>query len=226
MIQPKGLLFDLDGVLLDTEPLHGQAWTKTAASFGTELNNDQLKLLQGRRRHDCALLVKNWIKKTIEIEDVLKVHQPISKEFLTKATAMPGAESLVTWCNENNFPIGLVTSSSSVSVKVKTSPHPWLSLFLIRVQGDDPSLSAGKPNPDPYLLGAKKLNLRTNECWAIEDSLSGTKSAYKAGCKVFVLRNNSNENLIEKNFQSSNSTPEYLGNLNILLRTIKGMKSN
>ena len=221
MFPPKGLLFDLDGVLLDTEPLHGKAWTKTAAFFGKSLNNNDLKLLQGRRRHDCALQVKNWISESLELEEILKVHQPISKEFLSTAKAMPGAEELVTWCYKNKFPIALITSSSSISIKTKTSPHPWLNFFVIRVQGDDKSLSAGKPSPDPYLLGATKLNLTPFECWAIEDSLSGVKSAHDAGCKVWVLKNESNINLIEENYLNSSSKPEQIETLTEILQLIK-----
>ena len=221
MFAPKGLLFDLDGVLLDTEPLHGKAWTRTASFFGVKLNNAQLRLLQGRRRHDCALLVSNWVDKLIEIEEVLKVHQPISKEFLSQATAMPGAKELITWCHEKEFPIALVTSSSSSSVDVKTSPHPWFKYFITRVQGDDPLIPEGKPSPDPYLLGAKKLNLDPKQCWAIEDSLSGTTSAFEAGCKVLVLKNPSNSDLIKENFNNFASRPQYIKDLNELLQAMK-----
>ena len=221
MFPPKGLLFDLDGVLLDTEPLHGKAWKETAATFGKILNNDQLKLLQGRRRFDCALQVSNWISKSIDVEEVLKVHQPISKKFLSTASAMTGAEELITWCYKENFPIALVTSSSSLSVRTKISPHPWLDFLVIRVQGDDPSLLCGKPQPDPYLLGAKKLQLSPNECWAIEDSISGTQSAIAAGCQVWILKNESNEEIIKKNFPQSETNPKFIDNLNEISRLIK-----
>ena len=51
---PKALLFDLDGVLIDSEPLHGQAWKETAALLNLNLTYNQLKLLRGKRRIDCA----------------------------------------------------------------------------------------------------------------------------------------------------------------------------
>ena len=220
MLPTKGLLFDLDGVLLDTEPLHGKAWTETASSFGTTLNNNQLRLLQGRRRYDCAQQVKLWINKPIEISEILKVHQPISKKFLSQATAIPGAKELVTWCHENKFPIALVTSSGSSSLEAKAAPHPWIDFFSIRVQGDDPSLSCGKPSPEPYLLGAKKLGINPNECLALEDSLSGAKSAFDAGCKVWILKNESNRDLIKENYGDSVSNPVHIDNLNKVLKLI------
>ncbi len=61
MFSPKACLFDLDGVLLDTEPLHGAAWAKTAATYGTHLTEKKLFFLRGRRRIDCAKQVLEWI---------------------------------------------------------------------------------------------------------------------------------------------------------------------
>ena len=222
MFSPEALLFDLDGVLLDTEPLHGKAWQKTASIFKTTLNDSQLKLLQGRRRNDCAQELANWINQSVEIEEILKVHQPFSKELLKQAKAMEGAESLVNWCFQMQIPIALITSSSSTSVASKTSPHPWLDCLLTKVQGDDPALKAGKPSPDPYLLGAKKLNANPKKCWAIEDSISGTNSALSAGCQVWVLKNNSNKD-IDPIKQKSN--PLYIDNLNKVLQELKQIYS-
>ena len=214
------MLFDLDGVLLDTEPLHGKAWSRTCRSFDTSLNENQLKLLQGRRRKDCAQQIANWIKNPVPIEEILKVHAPISKELLKQAKAMPGAKRLVSWCAKNKFPIALVTSSASNSVNAKTTPHPWLDCFSTRVQGDDPSLLKGKPYPDPYLLGAEKLKTDPNKCWAIEDSISGTKSALSAGCQVWVLRNDSNKKIESFETKESNLNPIYVDHLNDILETL------
>jgi len=58
---PAACLFDLDGLLLDTEPLHSQAWLEATAGFGLTLAADQLLALRGRRRLDCAEQVRSWI---------------------------------------------------------------------------------------------------------------------------------------------------------------------
>ena len=63
-----------------------------------------------------------------------------------------------------------------------------MKLFSIYVLGDDKSLKKGKPAPDPYLLAAKKLNIAPQECWAVEDSISGVTSALRAGCFVLFLK--------------------------------------
>ena len=209
---PKACLFDLDGVLLDTEPLHGQAWAKTAETFGGNLSKEQLLHLRGRRRKDCAEQLMDWVKEPVKIEDFLSVHQPISSRLLKKSKAMPGAEALVRWCFENKMPMALVSSSSSRSVKLKSAPHIWLRLIQTRVLGDDPSLKEGKPSPDPFLLAAQKLGLEATSCWALEDSASGTQAALRAGCQVWMLANNEQLNS-DWNHGGSTSNPRKITHL-------------
>ena len=190
---PKAFLFDLDGVLIDSEPLHGQAWKETAAHFDLNLTYSQLKLLRGRRRIDCANELLKLISKTVKIEELLSLHKPISRRLILTAQAMPGSESLIKRCHRENIPMALVTSSSTESHKIKTAPHKWMNLFSTEVLGDDKLLAKGKPAPDPYLLAAEKLNISPQECWAVEDSISGVSSALEAGCFVFFLKDKRDE---------------------------------
>ena len=202
---PKAFLFDLDGVLIDSEPLHGQAWKETAAHFDLNLSYTQIKLLRGRRRIDCANEIVKLIPKTIKSEDVLRIHKPISKRFMLAAQAMPGSESLVKTCHQNNIPMALVTSSSSESLKIKTARHKWVDLFSIQVLGDDKLLAKGKPAPDPYLLAAEKLNIAPQECWAVEDSIAGVSSALKAGCFVLFLKDINDDPTKKEFFEKDNN---------------------
>ena len=186
---PKAFLFDLDGVLIDSEPLHGQAWKETAALFNLNLTHYQLKLLRGKRRIDCANELVKLIPKAIKTRELLDLHKPISRKLILNALPMQGSESLIKRCHKQNIPMALVTSSSKESFKIKTAHHQWMNLFSTKVLGDDKLLFKGKPAPDPYLLAAKKLNIDARKCWAVEDSLSGVSSALAAGCFVFYLKN-------------------------------------
>ena len=199
---PKAFLFDLDGVLIDSEPLHGQAWKETAALFDLNLTYSQLKLLRGRRRIDCANELVKLIPNTVNVKDLLNIHKPISRQLILTAQAMQGGESLVKRCHEHNIPMAIVTSSSSESFQIKTAPHKWMNLFSMSVLGDDKLLSKGKPAPDPYLLAAKKLNISSEDCWAVEDSISGVSSALEAGCFVLYLKENENGLLKKELFEN------------------------
>lgn len=191
MTAPAACLFDLDGLLLDTEPLHGLAWRQAAEHFGIRLDDRQVLQLRGRRRHDCAEQVLSWIAAggghCAGVDALLAVRQPIAERLLVFAPPIAGAEALVRHCHALGVPMALATSSSRAAVALKAAPHPWLELIGIRVHGDDPELVAGKPAPDVYLLAAERLGVAARDCWAFEDSLAGARAAVAAGCRVHVL---------------------------------------
>jgi HAD superfamily hydrolase (TIGR01509 family) len=191
MARPAACLFDLDGLLLDTEPLHARAWRDAARSFGSHLDLARLVALRGRRRHDCADQVLAWIQadghRCEGREALLAVRQPIAERLLAQAPAMAGAERLVRSCHQLGVPMALATSSSRAAVDLKAAPHPWLKLITTRVHGDDAELGAGKPAPDVFLLAAARLGVEPAACWAFEDSPAGALAAAAAGCRVHVL---------------------------------------
>ncbi len=198
MARPAACLFDLDGLLLDTEPLHARAWREAAAHFGRQLDGSELMALRGRRRLDCAEQVRDWIAHNPaggtpalgappSIEALLAVRQPIAEALLVHARPMAGAPELVRRCRELAIPMALATSSSRAAVALKAAPHPWLELIGVRVHGDDPQLQAGKPAPDVFLLAAERLGQAASACWAFEDSPAGAHAAAAAGCRVHVV---------------------------------------
>jgi pseudouridine-5'-monophosphatase len=198
MARPAACLFDLDGLLLDTEPLHARAWREAALHFGTSLAPSQLLQLRGRRRHDCADQVLAWIRSDGQHcegrEALLAVRQPIAERLLAQAPAMAGAEHLVRSCHRIGVPMALATSSSRTAVELKAAPHRWLELITTRVHGDDAELGAGKPAPDVFLLAAERLGVEPAACWAFEDSPAGAIAAAAAGCRVHVLRTEATRN--------------------------------
>ena len=196
---PAACLFDLDGLLLDTEPLHGRGWAEAAARFGATLSQNQLLELRGRRRLDCAEQVDAWLPQSVGTDDLLAVQQPIVRALLTKAQAMPHAEILVEHCADSGVPMALVTSSSREAVAFKAAPHPWLERIHQRIYGDDPDLKAGKPDPAPFLLAAERLGVSAQDCWALEDSQAGTASALAAGCRVWVVGSTLSDNDVSCN---------------------------
>ena len=173
--------------MIDTEPLHARAWQQAALHFGTDLESNQLIQLQGRRRLENARLVCSWIEQPITADQLLAVRQPIAEQLLPEAKAMDGAESLVRTAERFGIATALVTSSDRASVRHKISNHPWVNRLQLMVCGDDPDLKAGKPAPDPFLLGSDRLRVMPEECWAFEDSRAGCESALAAGCLVWRL---------------------------------------
>ena len=224
---PKAILFDLDGVLLDTELLNGEAWRLTAKLFGLELNKEQLKTFLGRRRIDCANDVLNYLHKDIKLSKLLETHFPIQKRLLDKTKAIYNAEKIVNLCFKESIPTALVTSSRSESVDYKIKNHKWIKQIPIRVQGDDLHLKKGKPYPDPYLLASEKLNVNSYNTWAIEDSESGVNSALKAGCSVWIFKKDENDTNIEK-LNKSNIKEKiiFINKIEIILNELEKLYQN
>jgi len=191
MNRPAACLFDLDGLLLDTEPHHSRAWSQAAASFGLLLPPGQLMSLRGRRRSDNVDQVRAWIAEAGQAvptaAELLAVQQPIAQRLLRGAAPMPGARRLLERLGDLQVAMALVTSSGRDAVERKCAPHPWLGIIRERVFGDDPELRVGKPAPDPFLLAAQRLGVAPGDCWAFEDSLAGAQSARAAGCVVHVV---------------------------------------
>lgn len=184
---PEAILFDLDGVLLDTEPLLANSWRETARTYNHCLSTDKLKELKGRKKIDCARKVIEWINKEIQIEELLSTQKLKLGNQLTEAKPFKGAIDLIEFCIKIKLPIALVTSSGSDSFKIKSSVNPWLNLIPIKILGDDESISSGKPSPEPYLKAIQKLDINPQKTWVIEDSYSGSLSGLGAGCDLWFF---------------------------------------
>ncbi len=184
---PEAILFDLDGVLLDTEPLLANAWQEASKEYNYFLSQDKLKELKGRRKIDCAKKIIKWINQEIAIEELLSIQKLKLSNQLIKSKPFKGAIELINFCLKIKLPIALVTSSSSESFKIKSSVNPWLDLFKIKILGDDEFISAGKPSPDPYLRAIQILGVNADKSWVIEDSYAGSLSGLKAGCNLWFF---------------------------------------
>ena len=184
---PAGCLFDLDGLLLDTEPLHGQAWAEAVGQFGGSASAELLLGLRGRNKFDNASGLIEALQLTVSVEQLLAVQQPLARDKVRQARAMPGAERLVQYLQAAGVPLAIATSSGRESVEIKLAPHRWLQSIAVRVHGDDPEIQQGKPAPDLFIEAARRLHVEPAQCWAFEDSQAGAKAALAAGCRVFVV---------------------------------------
>ena len=184
---PEAILFDLDGVILNTEPLLANAWRETAKEYNYYLSNDKLLELKGRRKIDCAMKVHKWINKENSIEELIIIQKAKLDRQLTKAKPFKGAVDLINFCINIKLPIALVTSSTNESFKIKSSVNTWLNLFSTKILGDDKSIYAGKPSPDPYLKALKILDVNPNKTWVVEDSYAGSISGLKAQCNLSLI---------------------------------------
>lgn len=184
MFVPKAIFFDLDGVLIDSEPKNREIWGKTIEEVGIDSISFDLKVFEGKTRKDTAKLISKFTEEKISVEDILLIHKKFFKEIMINVKPILFAEDLINLCLSKNLKIAIVTSSSGESFNKKSLEHPWLNKITEKILGDNNKLKNRKPFPDPYLLAALNLNEKPNQCFAIEDSFFGVMSAFNAGCFV------------------------------------------
>jgi sugar-phosphatase len=173
-----GFLFDLDGTLINSQESVMNSWITMANEAGIPLESlighhglpaEQTirKLLADREEIE----IQRWIRRVtdLEIADVDGVR------------AVPGALELLAELTEREIPWTIVTSCTSDLALARTRAAK-ISLPANAVTFDQ--VSHGKPFPEPFILGAKRIGIPTNFCWAIEDAPGGVTSAKDAGCTV------------------------------------------
>ncbi|MEG3112538.1 sugar phosphatase [Pantoea sp. T14] len=177
----SGFLFDLDGTLVDSLPAVERAWSNWAARQGIAAD-DVLAFIHGKQaitslRHFMA----GQSEEAIQAE-FLALEQTEAKDT-DGVQALPGAKALLSTLNELQIPWAIVTSGSVpvAHARHKAAGLPQPAVFITAEQ-----VVKGKPEPDPYLLGAKKLGLSPDVCVVVEDAPAGVLSGLNAGCAVIA----------------------------------------
>jgi HAD superfamily hydrolase (TIGR01509 family) len=179
------VLFDMDGLLVDTEPLWFETEIEVMARLGAPwTKQDQAALLGGSMERSIGYLLARATRPAppAEVERWL-LEGMLNRVEAGRATVLPGARELLAEVTAAGLPAALVTSSLrrfAEAVLASTGLR-----FAVTVCGED--VSATKPDPAPYQLAAKLLDVEPARCAALEDSPNGVASATAAGCLVVAV---------------------------------------
>lgn len=180
---PAAVIFDHDGLTLDTE----QAWTRAEhtlfARHGARFTDDHKRDLLGSSSAVAAAKLERILERPgggIELMDEL--HEIVMEEVLNGAPPMPGARELVAELRALGVPVGLASNSPRVFVERALGVAGMLGAFDVTVAGDE--VPAPKPAPDAYLAAARALGAEPGDCVALEDSNTGVAAALAAGMSV------------------------------------------
>jgi pseudouridine-5'-monophosphatase len=185
--RPSHVIFDLDGVLLDTEPLYTSATQQIVGEYGKVFDWSIKGDMIGRSALDGARTMIEALGVPLEPEEYLRRRKPILDALFPTAPEIPGARRFVAQLAERRIPLALATSSETYQYHLKIERHDWFSTFEIVVCGDDARIHALKPAPDIFLVTAGELGAHPEDCLVFEDSLAGVEAAKAAGMQVVAL---------------------------------------
>lgn len=182
----KALIFDLDGVIVDSNPFHRIAWTNFLRKFGIEVTDDLFRRVIAGTTNEYAFT--HLFNRPLDKEEVQVLGDEIEVEFRETISRSPdfreleGLSALLAEAKKAGLKIALATSAPPENVELTLVTLNIKAFFDVII--DNTMVSRGKPDPEVYRLAVQGLGLTPDECLVFEDSMAGVKSAQGAGLAV------------------------------------------
>ncbi len=180
-----GFVFDLDGTLVDSMPLHLAGWEHAAAIYGFRYDKTWFYNLGGVPSRKIAKLVADTQNVTLDIDAVTKTKSDYYQTVIMKATAFPFMKELVATLARHR-PLAIGTGSMRANVEIVLAGCGLTPYFEVITAADD--VVHHKPNPDTFLLSAAKIDVKPSHCLVFEDTEIGLQAAQQAHMDCVLIR--------------------------------------
>jgi beta-phosphoglucomutase len=192
----SGILFDMDGVLADSEPYICEAAIMMFSEIGLNVGPEDFKPFVGTGENRYIGGVAEKYNLKVDIEKVkARTYEIYQKIIKGKLKPLPGACGFVASCSERGFKLALATSSDTIKMEANLNEIGIpLATFNAAVTGSD--VINKKPSPDIYLKAAEMIDLKPEDCLVVEDAVSGIKAAKAAGCRCLAVATSFNRSCL------------------------------
>jgi beta-phosphoglucomutase len=182
----KAVLFDFDGVLIDSMPAHIKAWQAVFSEYGVKISEDEIKLREGEKAGISGRLMARKYNLNLSEEQMKRLLERKRALYAENAPAgmISGAYELLRSLKEKGYKLGLVTGSVWRNLKLVLKPEE-IALFDCIITSEEAVNS--KPHPEPYLKASSGLKIAPKECLVIENAPLGIEAAKSAGMKVVAI---------------------------------------
>lgn len=181
------LIFDLDGLLVDSEPIAAAAMERFLASFGAVPSEDIQRQMLGRRLSEAIAISQQGYGLPGSVTELADHYGQMRLDALRGTVqAMPGAREIIAFGRRHGLAIGLATSGMRTHADLSLQETGLAGLFDAEVTGDD--VSRGKPAPDLFQLAAERLNVEPGKTVVLEDSPLGVEAGIAAGMRVIAVQ--------------------------------------
>jgi pseudouridine-5'-monophosphatase len=176
------IIYDNDGLLLDTEPFYTKAHEIVAARYGKVFDWRVKSKMIGLRAEDSARVLISSLQLPMSIPEYLEARKHLLTEMFPQSEPLPGAVRLTMHLHRAGVPQAVATSSDRYNFELKITKHrDWFRIFEFVISGDNPAIKRGKPHPDIFLLTAERMEASPSQCLVFEDSPAGIDAARAAG---------------------------------------------
>lgn len=193
----KAFIFDMDGVIIDSEPIHFEIDVETMKYFGVTIAPHELERFVGMTNPEMWSILKQEYSLPQSVSEIIEYQLKSKIEWIrsTDLASIEGIQELIFDLKKNNILIGLASSSPIAFIHEVLRKYNFFDYFDSIISGEE--VTKGKPAPDIYLEVSNQLNIKPNECWVLEDSKNGVQAAKAAGMKCigFINENSGNQDL-------------------------------
>ena len=187
MPQPfRAIIFDLDGVLADSEPWWNEIDKNLLAEYGVTYHGEYHRNVLGVSYRVAVEFYRKTFGLSVPTEELMCRRGKIAAEFFAKQVGLfPSTRAVVKELHRMNLRLAVATSSVSASARPFLDRHQLTAFFDVIVTGDE--IERGKPHPDIYLCAAEKLSANADGCLVIEDALPGIAAAKAAKMRIAAI---------------------------------------
>jgi HAD superfamily hydrolase (TIGR01509 family) len=184
----EALIFDMDGLLVDSEPLAEVAMIDFLNRYGHERRTEVMGKLLGRRLPEAVAIVAEAYELPGPVDSLVKEYDTLRLDALRgQVQPMPGAQEIIAFARSKGLKLALATSGQRSHADVSLAETGLTGNFLAEVTGND--VERGKPAPDLFLLAAKRIGVDPARCVVLEDAPPGIAAAEAAGMRSICVPN-------------------------------------